>query len=442
MSVTARPTVPRAVISGLGFITSIGNDQSTVSQNLRALRHGFAPIEFIPGCELPVKVAGTIKDFDTRSPHFANWTWPSARYPLGRDVLRSIAPHGLHAFCALDQAIRDANLAPADLKAEDTGLFTASAGSPFLQRHFLNGMHESQGSRLQPLGIISTIAGTLNFNLAAHHGIRGGVCGFVSACASTAHALGYAQDEIRLGRHQRILVVGAEDLTAESTYSFHGMRVLSRNSDPATASRPFDRARDGFVGTGGACALVIEEADSAQARGAPIYAELLGWGQASDGHHMAVSDPGGQGLARAMQRALAASRLAASDVDYINAHATSTQAGDRSEALALHTVFTAAGARPAISSTKALTGHALSMAGAMEAGFCALALREGFIPGQAHLTDPDPVCEGLNLPRQTLDQAPEVVLSNSSGFGGSNVVLAFRRWSPAALPALTRQTPP
>jgi 3-oxoacyl-(acyl-carrier-protein) synthase len=442
MSVTARPTVPRAVISGLGFITSIGNDQSTVSQNLRALRHGFAPIEFIPGCELPVKVAGTIKDFDTRSPHFANWTWPSARYPLGRDVLRSIAPHGLHAFCALDQAIRDANLAPADLKAEDTGLFTASAGSPFLQRHFLNGMHESQGSRLQPLGIISTIAGTLNFNLAAHHGIRGGVCGFVSACASTAHALGYAQDEIRLGRHQRILVVGAEDLTAESTYSFHGMRVLSRNSDPATASRPFDRARDGFVGTGGACALVIEEADSAQARGAPIYAELLGWGQASDGHHMAVSDPGGQGLARAMQRALAASRLAPSDVDYINAHATSTQAGDRSEALALHTVFTAAGARPAISSTKALTGHALSMAGAMEAGFCALALREGFIPGQAHLTDPDPVCEGLNLPRQTLDQAPEVVLSNSSGFGGSNVVLAFRRWSPAALPALTRQTPP
>ncbi len=429
MTASARPSVPRVVICGLGFITSIGNEQSTVAQNLRALRHGFAPIEFIPGCDLPIKIAGTIKDFDTRSPHFADWSWPAARYPFGREVLRSIPPHGLHAFCALDQAIGDARLAPADLKAEDTGLFTASAGSPFLQRHFLNGMHESQGGRLQPLGIVSTIAGTLNFNLAAHHGIRGGVCGFVSACASTAHALGYAHDEIRLGRHQRILVVGAEDLSAESTYSFHGMRVLSRNPDPATASRPFDRARDGFVGTGGACALVIEDAASAQARGAPIYAELIGWGQASDGHHMAVSDPAGQGLARAMRRALAASRLDPADVDYVNAHATSTPAGDRSEALALHAVFTAAGAHPAISSTKALTGHALSMAGAMEAGFCALALREGFIPGQAHLTDPDPVCDDLNLPRQTLDRAPEVVLSNSSGFGGSNVVLALRRWS-------------
>jgi len=430
MTATARPSVPRVVISGLGFITSIGNEQSAVAQNLRALRHGFAPIEFIPGCDLPIKIAGTIKDFDTRSPHFADWSWPTARYPFGREVLRSIPPHGLHAFCALDQAIGDSRLASADLKAEDTGLFTASAGSPFLQRHILNGMHESQGGRVQPLGIVSTIAGTLNFNLAAHQGIRGGVCGFVSACASTAHALGYAHDEIRLGRHKRILVVGAEDLTAESTYSFHGMRVLSRNSDPATASRPFDVARDGFVGTGGATALVIEEAASAEARGAPIYAEFIGWGQASDGHHMAVSDPAGQGLARAMKRALASAGIAPSDVDYINAHATSTPAGDRSEALALHAVFTAAGAHPAISSTKALTGHALSMAGAMEAGFCALALREGFIPGQAHLSRPDPVCDGLNLPRETLEQTPEVVLSNSSGFGGSNVVLALRRWRP------------
>lgn len=433
MSSQPRPaSPPRVVISGLGFITSIGNDRPTVVRNLRSLTHGFAPFDFMPGCDLPIKVAGTIKDFDTRSPQFADWTWPADRYPFGREILRSIPPHGLHAFCALDQAIADSRLTPDLLRAEGTGLFTASAGSPFLQRHFLNGMHESNGARLQPLSIVSTIAGTLNFNLAAHHGIRGGVCGFVSACASSAHAIGYAHDEIRLGRHQRILVVGAEDLTAESTYSFHGMRVLSRNTDPATASRPFDSARDGFVGTGGACALVIEDAASAQARGAPIYAELIGWGQASDGHHMAVSDPAGQGLARAMQRALASAHLTAADIDYVNAHATSTPAGDRSEALALHAVFTAAGAHPAISSTKALTGHALSMAAAMEAGFCVLALKEGFIPGQAHLSTPDPVCEGLNLPRQTLDRAPGVVLSNSSGFGGSNVVLAFRRWPSAS----------
>jgi 3-oxoacyl-[acyl-carrier-protein] synthase-1 len=417
----------RVVISGLGFITSIGHDRATVTRSLRELRHGLAPFDFLPGCDLPVKVAGTLKEFDTRSTHFAEWQWP-ARYAFPREVLRSLPPHGLYAMCAVEQLIADARLTRADLTDDDTGLFTASAGSPFLQRDYLNQMHDSGGARVPPLGVVITIAGTLNFNLGAHYGIRGAVCGFTSACASTAHALGYAYDEIALGRLRRVLVVGAEDLTAESTYTFNAMRALSRNADPATASRPFDVARDGFVGTGGAAALVVETAASALARGAPIYAELLGWGQASDGYNMAISDPEGRGLARAMQRALAAARLTPGEVDYLNAHATSTPTGDRSEAHALHTVFTAAGAHPAISSTKALTGHALSMAAAMEAGFCALALHDGFIPGQAHLVDPDPACAGLQLPRTTLDRAPDVVLSNSSGFGGSNVVLALRRW--------------
>jgi 3-oxoacyl-[acyl-carrier-protein] synthase-1 len=417
----------RVVISGLGFITSIGHDRATVTRNLRELRHGLAPFDFIPGCDLPVKVAGTLKEFDTRSTHFSEWQWP-ARYAFPREVLRSLPPHGLYAMCAVEQLIADARLTRADLTDEETGLFTASAGSPFLQRDFLNQMHASRGTRIPPLGVVITIAGTLNFNLGAHYGIRGAVCGFTSACASTAHALGYAYDEIALGRLRRVLVVGAEDLTAESTYTFNAMRALSRNADPATASRPFDVARDGFVGTGGAAALVVETAASALARGAPIYAELLGWGQASDGYNMAISDPEGRGLTRAMQRALTAARLTPGEVDYVNAHATSTPTGDRSEAHALHTVFTAAGAHPAISSTKALTGHALSMAAAMEAGFCALALHDGFIPGQAHLVEPDPACAGLHLPLATLDRAPDVVLTNSSGFGGSNVVLALRRW--------------
>lgn len=418
---------PRVVISGLGFITSIGNDRATVTRNLRELRHGIEPFAFFPGCDLPVKVAGTIKGFDTRSTHFSDWQWPE-RYTFKRELLRSLPPHGLHACCAFEQAIIDARLTANDLSNEETGLFTASAGSPFLQRNTLNQLYESQGQRAAPLGIVSSISGTLNFTLAAHYGIRGGVCGFVSACASTAHALGYAHDEISLGRHRRIIVVGGEDLTADSTYSFHGMRVLSRNPNPATASRPFDLGRDGFVGTGGATVLVLEEAKSALGRSSPIYAEILGWGQASDGFNMAISDPEGRGLTSAMRRALVASRLTPGDIDYVNAHATSTPTGDRSEAHALQTVFTAAGAFPAISSTKALTGHGLSMAAAMEAGFCALALHDGFIPGQAHLSERDPACAGLNLPRETLDRAPEVLLSNSSGFGGSNVVLALRRW--------------
>ncbi|MBI5689789.1 MAG: beta-ketoacyl-[acyl-carrier-protein] synthase family protein [Verrucomicrobia bacterium] len=417
---------PRPVISGLGFITSIGNDRTEVVASLRALRHGLAPFEYLPGCDLPVKVAGTVKGFDTRSDHFSEWRWPE-RYHFTRERLRSLPPHGLHACCAVEQMIADARLTPELLAAADTGLFTASAGSPFLQRRYLNLMYESQGERLAPLGVISTISGTLNFNLGAHYHIRGAVCGFNSACASAAHAIGYACDEVRLGRLQRVLIVGAEDLTADSVYSFHGLRALSRNPDPDTASRPFDAARDGFVGTGGAVALLVENEASALARGAPIYAEVRGWGQSADGYNVAISDPEGAGLARAMETAIRAAGVTPGEVDYVNAHATSTPAGDRSEALALRTVFGAAGARPAISSTKALTGHGLSMASVMETGFCALALSEGFIPGQAHLVTPAPECEGLHLPRSTESRAPRIVLKNSSGFGGSNVVLVLAR---------------
>ena len=417
----------RVVISGLGFISSIGNETTEVTRSLRELRHGLASHEFLPGQDLPVKVAGTIKGFDTRSTHHAEWHWP-ARYSFTRDLLRSLPPHGLHAFCAVEQLVADARLTPELLADGETGLFTASAGSPFLQRHYLNMLHESAGARMHPMGVVSTIPGTLNFNLAPHYHLKGGVCGFVSACASTAHAIGYASDDIRRGRQQRILVVGAEDLSCESTYSFQGMRALSRNPDPATASRPFDRDRDGFVGTGGSAALLLEEAASAQARGAPIYGELLGWGQASDGYNMAIAEPDGRGLTEAMLRALVDAGITPGDVDYINAHGTSTPNGDLSELRAIKSVFNSVGASPAISSTKALTGHALSMASALETGFCALALRDGFTPGQAHLVNPDPECEGLHLPRHTLSMAPEIILKNSSGFGGSNVSLVLQRW--------------
>jgi 3-oxoacyl-(acyl-carrier-protein) synthase len=420
---------PRVVISGVGFITSIGNDRATVSGNLRDLKSGIECFDFLPGIDLPVRVAGTIKGFDTSTLHWAGWRWPDG-YAITKDLLRGLPPHGLHAICAVEQVIRDARLTGADLKDEETGLFCGSAGSPRLMRHYLNHMYESRGERIAPMAVVATIAGTLNFNLAAHYGIRGAVAGFVSACASTTQAIGYAYDEITLGRQRRMLVVGGEDVTFESTYSFHGMRALSRNPDPARASRPFDRDRDGFVGTGGAAALLLEEADSARSRGAPVYTEMLGWGQSADGHSVASSDPDGRGLASAMRRALAAAHVGPKDIDYVNAHATSTPVGDESEARALQTIFTAAGAYPPVSSTKALTGHSLSMAGVMETAFCALGLAEEFIPGAANLENPDPACAGLNLPRATLSPGPRLILKNSSGFGGSNVCLVLRRWEP------------
>jgi 3-oxoacyl-(acyl-carrier-protein) synthase len=421
--------VPRVVVSGLGFVTSIGNDRASVSTSLRELRPGLERFDFIPGADLAVKVAGTIKGFDTTSPQWAGWRWPEG-YRFRKDALRGMPPHGLYALCATEQAIADARLTAAELTSDDTGLFCGSAGSPRMMRMHLNQIHESRGERIAPMGVVSAIAGTLNFNLAAHYGIRGAVAGFVSACASTTHALGYAFDEIRLGRQKRLLIVGGEDVTADSLYPFHGMRALSRNPDPALASRPFDRDRDGFVGTGGGVALVLEDAESAQARGATLYAEMLGWGQAGDGHSVAISDPDGRGLATAMKRALAASGVAPGDIDYVNAHATSTPAGDASEARALHATFTAQQARPRVSSTKALTGHGLSLAGVMETAFCAVSIAENFTPGAANLQNPDPVCDGLNLARTSAPTGPRHVLKNSSGFGGSNVCLVLRRWEP------------
>jgi len=413
------------VITGLGFITSIGNDRASVLRSLRELRHGFEPFDFLGNPRVPVKVAGTVKGFAFPTNQSRDWRWP-AGYTIDREVVRSLAPHGVYAVCALEQALGDAGLARTELVDGSTGLFCASAGSPRLLANHINQMHAVRGERGDPMGIVSSIAGTLNFNLAAHYHIAGAVCGFVSACASSSHALGYAMDEIRLGRQERMLVVGAEDMNTESILPFASLRALSTNADPGTASRPFDRRRDGFVGTGGAVALVVEEAAIARRRGARIYAELAGWGQAGDGYSVAVSHPEGAGLREAMRRTLADAQVAAADIDYVNAHATSTPAGDRSEALALHATFDG-GRQPRVSSTKALTGHGLSLAGAMEAAFCALAIAEGFIPGAAHLDEPDPVCAGLDLPRTSLDEAPRLVLNNSSGFGGSNVCHVLRR---------------
>ncbi len=420
----------RAVITGLGFVTSVGNSRAEVEQSLLRLRHGIRPAQFLGNPRIPVRVLGSIPGFDTHSANWRDWRYPD-RYGFEPEALRALSPHGLYALCACEQALEDAGLRPEELGDGETGLFCASAGSPFLLHHHLRQMDASQGERGSPLGMVASIAGTLNFNLAAHFHIRGAVCGFVSACASSSHALGYAIDEIRLGRQKRVIVVGAEDTHAETVLPFAAMRALSASADPDSASRPFDLRRDGFVCTGGAVVVVVEEAGAAVSRGARPYAELAGWGQAGDGHNVTMSHPEGAGLAEAMRRALRDAGVAPADIGYVNAHATSTMVGDRSEALALRSVFTAAGASPDVSSTKALTGHGLSMAGALEAAFCALAIRGGFIPGCAHLREPDPVCEGLSLPRETREGRPGAVLNNSSGFGGSNVCHVLRPFSSA-----------
>jgi len=413
------------VVTGVGFITPIGNDRDSVGLSLREGRHGIEPVEFLGNPDLPVKVAGTVKGFNVESPRWREWTWPSAVH-IPKDVVRGLAPHGVYAFCAIEQALSHAGLKARDIAGDpSTGLYCASAGSAMLLHHNVAQMRAARGARGNPLGVVSSIAGTLNFNLGAHYGIIGSVCGFVSACTSSSHALGYAIDDLRLGRLDRAIVVGAEELNADSLLPFAHMRALSSRADPRMASCPFDVRRNGFVGAGGAVALVVEAPAAAAKRGARPLAEASGWGQAADGYSIAASHPEGAGLRLAMERALADARLGPGDIDHVSAHATSTPVGDAAEALAIARVFGGRGLRPVVSATKGLTGHALSVSGVMQAGFCVLSISGAFMPGNPHLGEPARECDGLDLPRATVARAPARILSNSSGFGGSNVCHVF-----------------
>jgi len=272
----------KVYISGVGLITSIGNDVPTVSQNLRALRHGFELYPPFQKPDVPVKIVGTIKEFVTDTPDPEDWLYPP-RYSIKRDVLRGLAPNSLYAYCAMLQAIDDARLAPEDISNSGHRPLCSLGRVPLPDPLPSRAHATARGDALLAAGIVASIAGTLNFNLVATFKIHGASCGFSSACASSSHALSFAYDEIATGRQKRMFVVGAEDCNTDSILPFAGMRVLSLQSNPDLASRPFDVGRDGFVGTGGGAVLVVESEDEVVRRGARAYCEIAGWGQPRTG---------------------------------------------------------------------------------------------------------------------------------------------------------------
>ena len=416
----------KVYITGLGFITSIGNSVDEVFHSLREMSSGIELHPDLQSEDSPVKVAGTIKGFDTASMDPEDWVYPD-EYQLRRDVLRSFSPHVLYAWCAVQQAIKTSLLQIEDISNENTGMYTASAGS--MNRIFRNFQQlEDRGVMgCNPMSIVSSISGTLSFNLISALKIRGFSCGQVSACASSGHSLGFAFDEIRRGRQSRMFVVGAEDCDFHSIVPFCGMRALSLEADPTIASRPFDRNRKGFVSTGGATVLILESEEEVSRRDVDPIAEIVGWGQASDGHNVAISHPEGIGLSDAMDRALSDAQVKPSDIGYINAHATATPIGDLSEIKAIKRIFGNDGGGIPVSSTKGLTGHGLSLSSAMEAGFCCLALHHGILPGSANIDELDPDAEGLNIITESVESKPDYVLTNSSGFGGANVSVVLKR---------------
>ncbi len=419
----------RAVITGLGFITSIGNDRAEVTASLRAARTG---VEYHPPFaddpQHPVSLLGTVKGFTFPTTDFEDWTFPPT-YKMARELLRPMAPNTLYSYFAMREAIDDAGLSTEQVSSEETGLMTANGGSMWMSNANYNIMNTRGVMKAPPMAIINSIPGSLYINLVPAFRIKGPSIGFSSACSSSSHALGMAVDLVKTGRQKRVFVIGAEDCNKYNIAPFAAVRALSLQTDPEKSPCAFDKKRDGFVGTGGAAVLVVEDLEAARERGAQnIYAEVLGWGQASDGYNVLASSPDGDGLARTMRLAMKDAGVAPEEIEYLNAHATSTPFGDGSEINAIKKAFPDEARRPLVSSTKSLTGHGLSLAGAMEAGFCCVTLREGFVPISAHITELDPMCEGVPVITKPVELAPKIVMNNSSGFGGTNVSVVLRKW--------------
>lgn len=400
----------RVVVTGMGAVSSIGANVSEITQSLREGRSG---LRFMPEyAELGFRshVAGPI-DLDPAD-------------HVDRRQLRFMGEAAAWSQMAANEAIAQAGLESDDMRSERTGLVMGSGGgSPANQVGAADRLRakgiRAVGPTMVPRCMTSTVSACLSTNL----GIRGVNYSISSACATSAHCIGHAADLIRAGRQDIMLAGGGDEVHWTLSQLFDAMRALSAsyNEQPETASRPYDADRDGFVISGGGGVLILEDRDHALERGAPILAELTGYGATSDGADMV--QPSGEGAGRCMRQAMEGLE---GPVDYVNTHGTSTPAGDITELESMEEVF--AGELPPFSSTKSLTGHGLGAAGVHEAIYCIQMMREGFISASAHIENPDPATEGRPLVRERRDGVTlNRVMSNSFGFGGTNATLVFDR---------------
>jgi 3-oxoacyl-[acyl-carrier-protein] synthase-1 len=399
--------VRRVVVTGLGIVSSIGNDPGTVAHALQQRKSGVRVVPEYADLGFASQVAG-VPDI-------------GAEPPVDRKIRRFMGDAALFAYCAARSAFADAGLDDTDLHSPRTGLIVGSGVGSLLEHSAaVDGMRAKGADKLLPYSVPRVMASTASACLSTAFGIQGTSYSLTSACATSAHCIGHGAELIQLGKQDVVIAGGAEELAWTSTMHFNAMGALSTARRDSTASRPYDRGRDGFVIAGGAGILVLEELEHARRRGARVYAELAGYGACSDGADMVAPDAGG--AARAMRLALAESK---GGVDYINTHAASTPLGDASELAAIRGVF---GAEvPAISSTKGITGHPIGAAGAHEAIYSLLMMERGFLAGCAHIEALDPACAGLPILTESMDRRVDTVLSNSFGFGGTNACLVFRR---------------
>ena len=411
----------RVVVTGMGTVNAIGQDVSTFWDNLVAGRSGVATITSFDPARVDAKIAAEIKDFD-----------PSG--VLDRKEMRRTDRYIQLALVCARQALDDAGLPGRldDETAARTGVIVGSGlgGVSTLFDNVLV-MAERGPDRISPFFIPMGIANVGSGQVAIMTGAIGPNFATVSACATGGHAIGEAWETIRRGDADIMVAGGVEAGIHEATVGgFASMKALStRNDDPEGASRPFDTGRDGFVMGEGGGALILEALESAEARGATPLAELVGYGATADASHITLPAPGGIGAVRAARRALDKAGIDPSEVEHVNAHATSTPEGDKSELQAIRTIFGDHAPNVSISANKSMIGHTLGAAGAIEGIATILAMREGCIPPTINLDDPDPQGEGLDLtPNVARRRDVRIAISNSFGFGGQNTALVFRRW--------------
>jgi 3-oxoacyl-[acyl-carrier-protein] synthase II len=405
----------RVVVTGLGMVTPIGNSVAEAWAALLDGRSGAAPITQFDASGFPVGFACEVKGFDV-----ADWVDAKAARRMDRCTHLVLA--------AALQAERDAGLEIALVgESAGTAIGTALGGVASFEQTVLQLTDRGPG-RVSPFSIVQTLPNLAAGWVSIERGTRGPLLTQSTACAASNMAIGDALDAIRLGRADVMLCGGTEaPVTPVAVAGFAAMRALStRGDDPQAASRPFDRERDGFVIAEGAAVLVLEELDHARSRGARIYAEVAGYGVSSDANHVSDPDPIGANAARAVRMALTDAGLRPEDIGYVNAHGTSTPAGDAAETRVLKLVF--GDEPPPVSSTKGATGHTLGAAGAVEAVFTALALHHGALPPTINQTVDDPECDLDYIANVARVEQVGAALSNSFGFGGHNSVVAFRRW--------------
>ena len=413
----------RVVLTGVGLVSSVGIGTKATWGALCAGQTGIGPITRFDASEFAARIAGEVKGFD-----------PLAF--VGKKDVKKMAVFIQYAVAASDFALSDAELKADVPLGRDVGVFIASGigGFSTIEREH-RALLEGGPRKISPFFIPSAIINLAAGQVSIRYGAKGPNSATCTACSASAHAIGDAFEIIKRGAADVMIAGGSEAaITPMGVGGFAAMRALStRNDEPERASRPFDRDRDGFIIGEGAGVVILEELGRARQRGANIYCEIVGYGMSADGYHMTAPAEDGEGAFNVMQAAIAQADIKPSEVDYINAHGTSTHYNDKLETLAIKRCFGDHAESLAVASTKSMTGHLLGAAGGLEAGISALVVRDQIIPPTVNLDNPDPECDLDYVPNECRSSSITYALSNSFGFGGTNASLLFKKYDPKSV---------